>query len=281
MAKNSIRPYENSYYGPEKILGAALFISLGLHILGSWVFLFVIPAFESEKRLQTENIVTFQLFDGRISSELAIEKIGPVDFSEKSDVVLESIEKLPIIDESEVSQNVGAELIPIGSKVLKDKDGPAIIKDTRKPPPIKKPIKKADDIDTLIQQRIAALTTAQRGQGRTDSGDSYGAAQKGADLDPVKARYYSDIRDKVSKNWIAPANAPLSDLSAIYQITIEPNGSVSASRLSQPSGNAEYDDSVKRAVMLSSPFPPLPDVFGGRADTPAFRFSSNDLRRGG
>ena len=68
-------------------------------------------------------------------------------------------------------------------------------------------------------------------------------------------------------------------LAAVYAIRIESNGQVSMSRLDKSSGNPDYDLSVERAVKKSSPFPPLPPIFEGRADNPALVFDLKSLQQ--
>ncbi|UQZ89193.1 hypothetical protein C4J81_08270 [Deltaproteobacteria bacterium Smac51] len=188
MVRGSIRLYKNSYYGPEKILGAALLISLGLHILVPWIFVFAIPAYETEKQVKTGNIIILHILDTPFSFEPA--------------------------------------------------------------------------------------------SGAQSWSESYEDARGGMRLEPEMVRYYTDIRDKISRNWRAPASAPPSGLSVTYQLTIEPDGTVSTSHIRQSSGNIEYDKTVEIAIEQSSPFPPLPAVFGGKADHPALRFRSGDMLQG-
>ncbi|UQZ89194.1 hypothetical protein C4J81_08275 [Deltaproteobacteria bacterium Smac51] len=315
MAKNSIRPYEGSAFSLEKILGVALFISLGLHVLASWVFLYVIPAYESSKKDKVENIITVQLL-GSVAPPAPAAPAMKVNPDLKGPDVVEvppappEPSPAPIPNDPEPLVTAPADVIPIAPKPPEE---PPVIKKTETPPPkVTPPPKKqetpppkktqpaqpsldsqinkrlrelerktaADNTDDLINQRIMNIAKSQ-GQGQGESSESYGGATQGERLDPEKARYYSHIRDIVSKNWVAPASALSSNLSAVYQIRIEPDGRVSNSRLRTSSGNTDYDLSVERAVKQSSPFPPLPAVFGGKADTPALRFGLSDMRQGG
>lgn len=305
---------ENAPYSLEKILGVALFASLGLHILASWLFLYVIPAYHASRDDMDENIITVQLM-GSIAPPApaapANLKVNPdlkgPDVVEAPNTPSPPVETPPNEPEPLVSVSDPADVIPIAEK---KPETPPVIKKTETPPPkVTPPAKKkeapprpvkprqpsldsqinqrlkelerktaADNTDELINQKMMNLA-ASRGQGQGEGSDQYGGATSGERLDPEKARYYSHIRDIVSKNWVAPASALSSNLSAVYQIRIEPDGRVSASRLRTSSGNSDYDLSVERAVKQSSPFPPLPAVFGGQADNPALRFGLSDMRQ--
>jgi colicin import membrane protein len=135
----------------------------------------------------------------------------------------------------------------------------------------------AAELDEAIEARIGNIA-ASRGRGSGEASESAGSS-RGQALDPEKERYYRHIRDIVGSNWVAPSEALSSDISADYQVRIETDGRVSASRLLRSSGNPEFDLSVERAVAKSSPFPPLPEVFEGRPDDPALRFHLTELLR--
>ncbi len=306
------KAYESAPYSLEKILALALFASLGLHILASWIFFFVIPAYQASRADSDDNIITVQLM-GAIAPPAPAAPALPVDPNLKGPDVVEvpaapppPAEK-PLVEEPLVSVPDPADVIPLAEKP----DKPQEIKKIDEKPPDVKPVARKEEVkpkpkpkpsldaqinqrlrnleqkrktaaenpDDLINQRMMNLAAA-RGQGQGEGSDMYGGATTGERLDPEKARYYSHIRDIVSKNWVAPSSALSSSLTAIYQIKIEPDGRVSASRLRTSSGNSDYDLSVERAVRQSSPFPPLPAVFGGKPDNPALRFGLSDMRAG-
>jgi protein TonB len=73
---------------------------------------------------------------------------------------------------------------------------------------------------------------------------------------------YADIlRDRVAQHWqtsgINLASAPVVGVTFV----LHSDGSVTAIRISQASGNSSLDISARRAVMDAAPFPPLPQGF--------------------
>lgn len=133
----------------------------------------------------------------------------------------------------------------------------------------------ADNLDASIGNIMAALKEKRDGRG------VIGAPINGDEwVDPAAAEYYRHIQMVVSGNWLAPAEAGYIDLVATYRIVIQPDGQVSSSSLVRSSGNESYDLSVERAVEYSSPFRPLPEVFGGKSVPIQLNFKLSDMRRG-
>ena len=131
--------------------------------------------------------------------------------------------------------------------------------------------KERQELDRGIGDALAALEEKMKGQG--------GGAAPGDEDDPAKAAYYRYIQNIVSRNWLAPADVSATNLVAAYEIVIQPGGQVS-SKLLKSSGNTLYDSSVERALIISSPFMPLPAIFNGQAITVQLNFSLDELRRG-
>lgn len=71
--------------------------------------------------------------------------------------------------------------------------------------------------------------------------------------------YVAIVRDKVERNWNPPPGAK--GAKATVQFTILRSGRVGDARLREPSGNFYFDQSALRAILASSPFPPLPEGF--------------------
>ena len=73
---------------------------------------------------------------------------------------------------------------------------------------------------------------------------------------------YADLlRSQVAKHWqtsdIRVANVPVVGVTFV----LHRDGSVTAIRITQKSGNSALDISAQRAVMDAAPFPPLPAGF--------------------
>ncbi|MDR2946459.1 MAG: TonB C-terminal domain-containing protein [Candidatus Adiutrix sp.] len=111
------------------------------------------------------------------------------------------------------------------------------------------------------------------------SGDGAGSepssTMRGERVHPEIQQYYNHIRDIVKYNWI-PDNSP-ENIAAQYAITIQPSGALSASIQVQSSGSEKFDDSVERAVKIST-FPQLPPIFNNQAHTVTLEFTPKGLR---
>jgi len=71
--------------------------------------------------------------------------------------------------------------------------------------------------------------------------------------------YISIVREKIERNWNPPPGAK--GTKATIQFRIIRSGRVTASSLGQPSGNFYFDQAAMRAILLSSPLPPLPEEY--------------------
>ncbi len=71
--------------------------------------------------------------------------------------------------------------------------------------------------------------------------------------------YVAILRDKVERNWNPPPGAK--GLKARVTFRVLRSGRVGDSRLEEASGNFYFDQAAMRAILASSPFPPLPEGF--------------------
>jgi TonB family protein len=67
------------------------------------------------------------------------------------------------------------------------------------------------------------------------------------------------VRDKVERNWNPPPGAKGAKVKVVFRILR--SGRVGDSRLTESSGNFYFDQAAMRAILSSSPFPPLPEGF--------------------
>ena len=81
-----------------------------------------------------------------------------------------------------------------------------------------------------------------------------------AEVAHAKARgeYGDAVRNRVERNVIPPADSRVSN-KAVFEVTLLPSMEVLRVVKRSGSGNAAYDDAVERAILKTSPFPPLPD----------------------
>jgi outer membrane biosynthesis protein TonB len=72
--------------------------------------------------------------------------------------------------------------------------------------------------------------------------------------------YLAAVRNKVSGNWSPPG---ASDARTVVFFRVYRDGHLAESYLETPSGNVVFDQAALRAVVVSEPFPPLPEDFQG------------------
>jgi len=72
--------------------------------------------------------------------------------------------------------------------------------------------------------------------------------------------YYDQVERAVRENWIPPQNMNFDEESAIavVSLTLLPDGRVLKSYIEETSGDPQFDQSVMRAILKSTPFPPPP-----------------------
>lgn len=73
------------------------------------------------------------------------------------------------------------------------------------------------------------------------------------------ASYAAVLSDTISRNWNPPPGAR--DAKATVAFRISRSGRVTYSDLQEPSGNFYFDQAAMRAILSSSPFPPLPEGY--------------------
>lgn len=71
--------------------------------------------------------------------------------------------------------------------------------------------------------------------------------------------YLAIVRDKVEHNWNPPPGAKGAKVKVTFKVLR--SGRVGESKLEVSSGNFYFDQAAMRAILASSPFPPLPEGF--------------------
>lgn len=74
----------------------------------------------------------------------------------------------------------------------------------------------------------------------------------------AKGEYGDAVRSRVERNVIPPADSRVNN-KAVFEVTLLPSMEVLRVVKRSGSGNAAYDDAVERAILKTSPFPPLPE----------------------
>jgi TonB family protein len=71
--------------------------------------------------------------------------------------------------------------------------------------------------------------------------------------------YLAIVRDKVERNWNPPPGAKGAKVKVTFRVLR--SGRVGEAMLQDSSGNFYFDQAAMRAILASSPFPPLPEGF--------------------
>ena len=71
--------------------------------------------------------------------------------------------------------------------------------------------------------------------------------------------YLLIVRDKVERNWNPPPGATGAKVKVLFRVLR--SGRVGDAKLEESSGNFYFDQAAMRAILASSPFPPLPEGF--------------------
>ena len=291
---------------PESLLGAALLLSAGLHVLLGGVLFFFAPRWADSRKPDLAKVITVQLL-GSLSPPAPAAPSAPVDPNLKAPDVVEAPRSEPALPQPPTPEpaplTAPAEVIPLAPK---PPEKPVLQKTPAPPPQVKPPAVKSDpppkprtppnndaeinrrmeelkrkteaaQLDAEIHSRLLDIQKRQ-GLGQGESAEASGGATGGQRIHPEKEAYYRQVKDIVRHNWLPPPVTLAAGLETLFVIKIEPDGRISNLRMDQSSGNPDYDRSVERAIRLSN-LPPLPPIFEGRADTPGLRFGEAEMRR--
>jgi outer membrane biosynthesis protein TonB len=112
--------------------------------------------------------------------------------------------------------------------------------------------------------RMKALASIAREEEKTSSPVIKGnAISKGSSLagdakESDQANYYDAVLTQLQGNWALPVWLSRQNLSAKVQVFIDARGRLHGFQFVKLSGNAQFDDAVKRALQESAPFSPPP-----------------------
>lgn len=114
-----------------------------------------------------------------------------------------------------------------------------------------------------ISKRLAAAVQRYTGESSDAGGQGFGAGALGGSgmgggllRPPAFFEYRDRLKEHIKSGWRWYDTT--SELIAVIEFQIEPDGRLEGVRLVSGSGNSEYDDSVYRAVLKSSPVPVPP-----------------------
>ena len=138
---------------------------------------------------------------------------------------------------------------------------PAKEKEQKKKPSVPGPPSKASQAQPAP---VPATASAQPGTGgAVGTGGNVGVGGATFDQPDFNYSYYVErMLVTIGMNWFKPAESV--PISPMIRFRIERDGTISDPQVERSSGLSYVDRAALRAVMASSPLPPLPQEFGGR-----------------
>jgi TonB family protein len=108
----------------------------------------------------------------------------------------------------------------------------------------------------------------------TSAGTGGVAMGQGNSFGQRYAYYVASMRARISANWLMATVSPniASAPRAYLKFQILRDGTVTNVQITQSSGIAEVDRSALRAILASSPLPPLPSDYSGSSVDVEFYF---------
>lgn len=104
-----------------------------------------------------------------------------------------------------------------------------------------------------------------------------GGEQVGRVEDGIRIQIYqNDVRALIMGNWSFPAYDDKS-LAATVVLTVQKNGAIVKTHMSQSSGNERFDQSVLKAIKRSDPLPPFPAGYRKTHEEIIVTFDLSDL----
>lgn len=129
--------------------------------------------------------------------------------------------------------------------------------------PKKLPSSGSADVSKKNQSALARIKALEKLGNAEDALIRGNAISKGTSLsgdakESSEENYLDLLRNQLQQNWALPVWLARQKLSAQVQIFLDQQGRLRNFRIIKPSGNAQFDEAVKRSVQESQPFPPPP-----------------------
>jgi TonB family protein len=124
--------------------------------------------------------------------------------------------------------------------------------------------KKKMDAAVERMKSLAKITEGEQGEdpkpGVLIKGNqiSRGTSLSGDAREGAEPSYYDSVKARLQQHWELPVWLKRQELSARVEIFIDSRGMIRSYRFTQPSGNAQFDEAVKRTLQVSQPFPAPP-----------------------
>jgi len=131
-------------------------------------------------------------------------------------------------------------------------------------PPEKKPVKKVVPAKESMpelgkEKKPAKVKEEEEAEPREEAAEPREAVAVTSPEDFKFPPYLAIVRDKIVRNWNPPPGAKETKARVVFKIYR--SGVVSDADFAEASGNFYFDQAAMRAILASSPFPPLPEGF--------------------
>ncbi|NDD90877.1 TonB family protein [bacterium] len=250
---------------PEESLKANLRLSLGLHAAIALVIIVRSLVFPGEpKQYRPALRVDLVGLPDLLKSDLS--KISPSLPPQESAPAEEPAPAKP------VASTETAEKAEPDEMVLKKKTESLSERNRKRLEQIAREEKSAQERERKMQAALARMKSLAKvrsqvaGQdNRQESGIlikgnqlSKGTSLSGDASEKAELSYLDIVRDKLQQSWELPVWLSRQNLSAKVEISIDNRGLVRTLRFIKPSGNAQFDEAVRRTIAQAQPFPRPP-----------------------
>jgi colicin import membrane protein len=141
---------------------------------------------------------------------------------------------------------------------------------------------KPDQIQQALDRIQANLKAEEKNASTTDSGETgaAGTGGKGKPTSDAQLAYYAEIAVSIQKNWAFSEQLAggKTDLFNEVVIKIMRNGEIKDVWFDRRSGNDYFDDSTYKAILKSSPLPPMPKEIAKASIELGIRFTPEGLK---
>ena len=150
-----------------------------------------------------------------------------------------------------------AEKPPPESKKTEKKPEP---KPEPKPAPVEEPPEPAPE--EILEEALARIKKRAGSKEKAAAGvqGNASSAWEEKQKEIEYSAYYDQVERAVRENWIPPQdmNFEVETAMTVVSLTLLPDGRVLKSYIEETSGDPQFDESVMRAILKSTPFPPPP-----------------------
>ncbi len=148
-------------------------------------------------------------------------------------------------------------------------------------PPEESSTKRIGEVLARIEKKVEAEEKSAKLVNKpivSDEGSLPGAA---AENGITILLYKLEIYERIKGNWsyvslLGPDNKK--DFIAIVELQVKRDGTVLKTKVTRSSGNAQFDESVLKAIKRSTPLPPFPEGYRKTYDEIEINFNLSDLK---